>query len=46
MYFALYLCAIDVILLHIISSFKVKGLLMVNVESPEREFRTFRFLYA
>jgi len=37
----LYLCAIDVILLHIICSFKAKSLLVINGKSPEREFRTF-----
>ena len=35
---------IDEILLHIICSFKAKSLLVINVDSPEREFRTFCFL--
>ena len=41
-----YLCGIDVILLHIICSFKAKSLLVINVDSPEREFRTVRFFYS
>ena len=39
-----YLCRIDVILLHIICSFKAKSLLVINVGSPEREIGTVFFI--
>jgi len=35
---------IDVILLHIICSFKAKSLLVINVDSPDRELRAVFFV--